>query len=147
MYISPSHPMEPQRPETDYERWLQRQGANFGPGKRPLYGPRMEGLDDSATNKHYLNHGGDSSLSDSHKQATPHGYFIQPQTSGDSLVPEIGRSPHFSSHTILCSVILSVCLTLVAIKSAQLFQTRRRRGRILLSDENTSTTYEKRDMF
>ena len=127
----PQQPKWLQRPETDYERWLREQDEDFKPADHPFYGPNMEGtndLDDSGTNKD-----GEKPMLNSHQEPTHHGHFIEQHNM--PIASSTSRLHRLSNYSIICSLLLSIVLTVVIIKLAIAFRRGGRRvGAILLSE-------------
>ncbi|KAE8355455.1 hypothetical protein BDV28DRAFT_42746 [Aspergillus coremiiformis] len=133
-----------QRPETDYERWLRKQDKHFQPGNRPLYGPGLQDsdtLEETGNSNGHQRDGGERSLPHPQKQPKSHGDFLRPPRSRDVAVLEQPlwssiRSP--SHHSLICTVILSVLLAVIFVKSTRAFRKRRQRRSALVLPENTS---------
>ncbi|KAE8168647.1 hypothetical protein BDV40DRAFT_251197 [Aspergillus tamarii] len=132
----PQQPELLQRPETDYERWLRKQDEDFKPGDRPFYGPNMAGTnnrDESGTHKD-----GDKSLLSSQKESTPYGHFIGQQNT--PVLSSTRLLPRLNSYSIICSLLLSIVLTIAILKSAKAFRKRHHRGGAILLSENTGSS-------
>jgi hypothetical protein len=120
--MASAKPKEFSRPETDYERWLRGQDEHYKPGDQPIYGPPVQGVDDPIENgkgKDRLSDGRDKSHPESQEQIICQGSFAHPPTS---------RLIGLTSYSMICSIILSVFLTIIIIKSAKVLRKRRHRG-------------------
>jgi hypothetical protein len=95
------------RPETDYERWLRGQDEHYEPGDQPIYGPPVQGVDDPLGNGKGVD---------------------DPLGNGKGKHPPNSRLIGLTSYPMICSIILSVLLTILIIKSAKVLRKRRYRG-------------------
>ncbi|KAE8376411.1 hypothetical protein BDV26DRAFT_265675 [Aspergillus bertholletiae] len=125
----------PDRPETDYERWLRQKDEHFKPGDRPSYGPNMQGIDHLEESGAHIDR--DGSWRNGRKESMPHGYFIgnqnTPSLSSTSLLPRL------NGHSIMCSLLLSVIFAFIILKSAKAYRKRRRRGGAIRLSDNVNT--------
>ncbi|KAL4881172.1 hypothetical protein BJY04DRAFT_189255, partial [Aspergillus karnatakaensis] len=93
-------PLEPARPETDYERWLREQDEKYMPGDEPVYGPDQ--------------------LGPSNHDQPPHGSFIYP-----GLEPE---SINYKKHAKTSALVGSVLLVIVILRAVKSFRNRRQQA-------------------
>jgi hypothetical protein len=110
------------RPETDYERWLRGQDEHYKLGDQPIYGPPVQGVEDPIENGK-----GKDRLSDERDKSHPE---TQEQTifQGSLARPANSRLTGLTSYSMICSIILSVLLTIIIIRLAKVLRKRRHQG-------------------
>ncbi|KAL5362515.1 hypothetical protein BJX96DRAFT_186068 [Aspergillus floccosus] len=135
MPVIPLRQKRLQRPETDYERWLQQQDEHFTPGDNPVYDPRVQQIDGykkAPKNNGRFWYGQDGSWRNMHKAPPSYGYFIQSHNTSSFIAP---ARPCLSCPSTIHYVLCFALLATILVSAAKAFPKRRGGGRLSLPED------------